>query len=75
MPIQVWIIAALFAVVAVGGGIAYIHRHGEEAGAAVVRDAVQSKAIETITKAGAAKEKADAEVRATPYTERVDGLK
>lgn len=73
--IEVYIIAGLLGAALVGGAIAYIYGEGKDAGAGAVKTEVQSKTIETITKAGAAKEKADAEVRATPYTERVDGLR
>ena len=73
--IEVYIIAGLLAAALVGGGAIYLINKGEALGTAAVTGAVQSKTIETITKAGAAKEKADAEVRATPYGERVDGLR
>lgn len=73
--IEVYIIAGLLGATLIGGGIAYVYNKGETAGTSAVKTEVQSKTIETITKAQEAKEKADRDVRATPYSERVDGLK
>lgn len=75
MPIQVWIFGGLAAVVLTVGGVAYIFSEGKDAGSSAIKTEVQSKTIETINSAREAKEKADAEVRATPYQERVDGLR
>lgn len=72
--IEVYIIAGLFAAVLIGGAIAYIYDKGETAGSSAVKTEVQSKTIETLDAAREAKEKADADVRATPYKEKVDGL-
>ena len=73
--IEVYIIGGLLAAALVGGGILYIYGEGKDAGAGAVKNEVQSKTIETLDAARSAKEKADADVRATPYSERVDGLK
>jgi len=75
MPIQAYIIGGLLAVALIGGGIAYIYNKGESAGSSAVTGAVQSKTIETLDAARNAKEKADEEVRRTPYGDRVDGLR
>ena len=73
--IEVYIIAGLLGAALIGGGILYIYGEGKDAGAGAVKNEVQSKTIETLDAARSAKEKADADVRATPYSERVDGLK
>lgn len=75
MPVQTYIIGGLFAVTLIGGGIAYIYNKGETAGTSAVKTEVQSKTIETLDAARNAKEKADEEVRRTPYGDRVDGLR
>lgn len=75
MPIQAYIIGGLLIGVLVGGAVAYIYDAGEDAGSAAVKTEVQSKTIETINSAREAKEKADSEVRSTPYEGRVDGLR
>ena len=72
---QAKIIAVGLLVAAIGGAILYVYTKGETAGSSAVKDAVQSKTIETLNDARTAKEKADADVRATPYDQRVDGLK
>jgi hypothetical protein len=56
------------------GGILY-HRSVQDAARNEVVNDVQKKTIETLGAASAAKEKADAETRAKPYSERVEGLK
>ena len=73
--IEVYIIAGLFAVTLIGGGIAYIYGEGKDAGTSAVKTEVQSKTIETLDAARTSKEKADEEVRRTPYGDRVDGLR
>lgn len=73
--IQTIIIAAGLAVTLAGGAALYLFKKGEAAGSTAVTSAVQTKTIETMGKAREAKERADAEVRATPYEGRVDGLK
>jgi len=73
--IEVYIIAGLLGAALIGGGILYIYGEGKDAGAGAVKTEVQSKTIEMLDAARNSKEKADAEVRATPYSERVDGLK
>jgi hypothetical protein len=72
--IQLAIIGGLLAAVLTAGGIAYVFDKGETAGAGAVIGAVQSKTIETLDSARVAKERADADVRATPYNDRVGGL-
>lgn len=74
-PIQLLIIGGLLAAVLVVSGIAYIFKKGESEGSATVTKAVQEKTVETLDKARETKEKADADVRATPFSERVDGLR
>jgi hypothetical protein len=74
----VWMIAAFGIVAAIAvtvGMFLHFYDKGEQAGEAKVTGAVQSKTIETLDAARGAKEKADADVRATPYEGRVDGLK
>lgn len=73
--IEVYIIAGLAVATLIGGGIAYIYNKGETAGTSAVKTEVQSKTIETLDAARNAKEKADEEVRRTPYGDRVDGLR
>jgi hypothetical protein len=73
--IEVYIIVGLATAALVGGLILYIFNKGEDAGSSAVKTEVQSKTIETMEGARAAKEKADADVRATPYEGRVDGLR
>jgi uncharacterized membrane-anchored protein len=52
-----------------------IYSKGEKAGGAGVTSAVQTETIRQVDDARKAKEKADAEVRRTPYEDRVDGLR
>lgn len=73
--IEIYILAGLFAAVLIGGGAIYLVNKGEEMGTAAVTGAVQSKTIETLDAARNSKEKADEEVRRTPYGNRVDGLR
>jgi hypothetical protein len=73
MPIQAYIIAGL-ATAALLGGL-WIYHAGGVNERAKVTNAVQSKTIETLDAARAAKEKADQDTRSKPYGERVDGLK
>jgi hypothetical protein len=73
--IQLIIIGGLLAAVITAGGIAYIYDAGGDSREGAVTGAVQSKTIETLDAARGAKERADADVRATPYEGRVDGLK
>jgi hypothetical protein len=73
-----WMIAAFGIVAAIAvtaGTFLHFYSKGEQAGAAKTTSAVQSKTIEKMDAARGAKEKADADVRATPYEGRVDGLK
>ena len=55
--------------------VAGIYNKGEKAGASTVTDAVQTKTITDLDNARQTKEKADEAVRATPYADRVDGLR
>lgn len=48
---------------------------GRKAGEAGVTSAVQTETIRQVDDSRKAKEKADAEVRRTPYEDRVDGLR
>lgn len=73
--IKLYIIVAGLAVVLVGGAFLYAFKKGETTGSSSVTGAVQSKTIETLDAARKAKEKADADVRETPYSGRVDGLR
>ena len=73
--IEVYIIAGLLGAALVGGGAIYLINKGEALGTAAVTGAVQSKTIETLDAARNSKEKADEEVRRTPYGNRVDGLR
>ncbi len=73
--IKLYIIVAGLAVVLIGGAFLYAFQKGETAGSGAVTSAVQSKTIETLDAARKAKEKADADVRETPYSGRVDSLK
>ncbi len=73
--IQLIIIGGLLAVVLTAGGIAWIFREGKSAGEGAVKSAVQSKTIETLDAARISKEKTDAEVHSTPYSDRADGLR
>lgn len=75
MSIQVYIIGGLLLASVVGGALYWTWDTGRDAGTAAIRTEVQSKTIETMGKAREAKEAADAEVRATPYEGRVDGLR
>lgn len=52
-----------------------IYSKGEKAGEAGVNSAVQTETIRKVDDARKAKEKADEEVRSTPYDDRVDGLR
>lgn len=52
-----------------------IYSKGEKAGEAGVTSAVQTETIRKVDDARKAKEKADDEVRRTPYDDRVDGLR
>lgn len=75
MPIQVYIFGGLLIAALVSGAIYWTYDEGRDAGSSAVKTEVQSKTIETINSAREAKERADAEVRATPYKEKVDGLR
>lgn len=74
-PIQWAIVGGLLAVVLTAGGIMWIYDEGETAGAGKVTNALQEKTIEALDAARARKDKADAETRATPYSDRVEGLR
>lgn len=52
-----------------------IYNKGSKAGASEVKGAVQTETIKRVEKARETKEKADEEVRRTPYDDRVDGLR
>lgn len=73
--IQLAIVGGLLAVVLTAGGIAYVFHKGESAGSITVTNAVQQKTRETLDRARITKEKADEDVRRTPYSDRVDGLR
>lgn len=69
---------ALAVVILIGGTLLIvrnIYSKGEKAGEAGVTSAVQTETIRKVDDARKAKEKADEEVRRTPYDDRVDGLR
>lgn len=70
-------IALLVVALIAAGFLGYhsIYSKGENAGAGEVKGAVQTETIKRTEKARETKEKADEEVRTTPYPDRVDGLR
>lgn len=69
---------ALAVLILIGGTLLIvrsIYSKGEKAGGAGVSSAVQTETIRKVDDARKAKEKADEEVRRTPYDDRVDGLR
>lgn len=73
--IEAKIIGGLLIAAIVGGVIYWTYDEGRDAGASAITGAVQTKTIETLDAARTSKEKADEEVRRTPYDGRVDGLR
>jgi hypothetical protein len=71
--------AIVLAVLLLIGGTLFavgnIYGKGERAGASSVTTKVQTETIRKVDDARKAKEKADEEVRRTPYDDRVDGLR
>lgn len=71
--------AIALAVLLIAGGVTYVlssyYGKGFTAGETKVIDAVQTDTINATEKARTDKEKTNAEVRDTPYDDRVDGLR
>lgn len=74
-PIQWAIVGGALAVVLTAGGIMWIYNKGETAGSSKVTTAVQKETIKAGEAARISKERTDAEVHATPYDDRADGLR
>lgn len=71
--------AILLGVLAIAGGVVYFQttwfNKGMASGEAKVTTAVEATTIKATEKARINKDKADAEVQATPFDDRVDGLR
>jgi len=71
--------ALALALLMIAGVVAWVlnnqYNKGEASGETKVIDAVQTDTITKTEKARTDKEKADEEVRKTPYDDRVDGLR
>ncbi|TAJ89748.1 hypothetical protein [Reyranella sp.] len=77
-PVVKYSLIALAVFILIGGTLLIvrnIYSKGEKAGTVGVTSAVQTETIRKVDDARKAKEKADDEVRSTPYEERVDGLR
>ncbi len=74
-PIHFAIIGGLLAVVLTAGGFMWVFSEGKSAGAGKVTTAVQTETIKAGETARIKREKADEDVRATPYGDRADGLR
>ncbi|MBR2813492.1 MAG: hypothetical protein IKE60_02495 [Reyranella sp.] len=77
-PLAKGIAVSLVALILIGGTVWVLRSEfskGQKAGAAGVSSAVQTETIRKVDDSRKAKEKADEEVRRTPYDDRVDGLR
>ena len=72
---QAKIIAGLLVVALIGGAILYIYNKGEKAGSADVKAKVATETVKTLDKARQTKEQADKDTLATPYNDRIEGLR
>ncbi len=76
LPTSVVVAIAATALIAAGASGAWlVYRKGETAGAAAIGTAVQTRTVKALDAARSSKEKADDQVRRTPYGDRVDGLR
>jgi len=70
-----WLYGAVGGLILAAGAGWWIYERGAAAGSAAITSAMQSKSIETMDAARIQKERADEEIRRTPYGDRADGLR
>jgi hypothetical protein len=73
--IKLYIIVAGLAAVLVGGAFYWSYNKGENAGSSDVKAKVATETVKTLDASRLARERAEQDTRAKPYSERVEGLR